>query len=70
MNYLIVSVIDNKEQLGSDSQSIVKDAKNTVKLNNALKYFNPLRKPDEIRVYSFTNIYDEKTYRLIKTIIN
>jgi hypothetical protein len=68
MNYLIVSVINGQEQLGSDSNTIVRDAKNMVKVNNAIKSFNPMRKPDNIRVYSWTNFYDPKTFKLIKTI--
>ncbi len=68
MDYLIVSVIDGKEQLGTDSNTIVRNAKSMVKVNNALKYFNPLRKPHEIRIYSFSHIYQPESYKLVKTI--
>ena len=42
MNYFIVAVDNNgREFLGTQNATIVRDAKSMVKVNNALKYFNP-----------------------------
>jgi len=70
MDFYIVSIIDNKQQLGTENQRIIRNAKNMTKVNNALKYFKPFRKPEKIEVYSFTNFYNESTFKLIKTINN
>ena len=68
MDYLITAYRENKNLLGSDSSRIVRDAKTMVKVNNALKWFKPFQKHDEIRIYSYTNFYDDKTFKLIRTI--
>ncbi len=69
MNYYIVAVDkDNKELLGTQNQTLVYEAKNMVKVNNALKSFNPDKRADKVRVYSYTNLYDDKTHKLVRTI--
>ena len=69
MNYYIVAVDNNgKEFLGSQNATIVREAKSMVKVNNALKSFNPTKETKQVKVYSYTNFYDNSTFRLIKTI--
>ena len=69
MNYFIVAVDNNgREFLGSQNATIVRDAKSMVKVNNALKYFNPTKETKQIKVYSYINFYDEKTFKLVRTI--
>ena len=69
MNYFIVEVDNNgREFLGSQNATIVRDAKSMVKVNNALKYFNPTKETKQIKVYSYINFYDEKTFKLVRTI--
>jgi hypothetical protein len=69
MDYFIVAV-DSKgrEFLGTQNAKIVKDAKSMVKVNNALKCFNPTKETKQIKVYSYTNLYNEKTFKLVRTI--
>lgn len=68
MECIIIAYENNRELLGSNNATIVRGAKNMVKVNNALKSFNPSKNTDEIRIYSYTNIYNDETYNLIKTI--
>lgn len=68
MDYFIIAVKDGKELLGSDNSAFVRNAKNMVKVNNRLRSFNPMIKPDEVRLYSFTQVYRPDFYKLIKTI--
>ena len=69
MNYYIVAVDNNgKEFLGSQNATIVREVKSMVKVNNALKSFNPTKETKQVKVYSYTNFYDNSTFRLIKTI--
>jgi hypothetical protein len=69
MNYFIVAIDSNeREFLGTQNATIVRDAKNMVKVNNALKCFNPTKETKQIKVYSYTNLYDEKTFKLVRTI--
>ena len=68
MNYIIIAHKKNKELLGTQNSTLVHNCKSMVKVNNALKAFNPSKDTDEIKVYSYSNLYDEKTYKLIKTI--
>lgn len=70
MNYYIAAVIDGRQHIGTDGQALVKDAKSFRKVENRLKWFNPYKPYDEIRVYSYSNLYDESTHRLVKTIPN
>lgn len=65
MNYLIQAYENNNGLLGTDNQTLVKDCKSFVKVKNALKYFNPSKYTTEIRVYSYTNLYNESTFKLI-----
>ena len=69
MNYFIVAVDNNgREFLGTQNATIVRDAKSMVKVNNALKYFNPTKETKQIKVYSYINFYDERTFKLVRTI--
>lgn len=68
MDYIITALKDNCELLGSANASIIREAKTMRKVNNALKWFNPDRDFDEIRISSFTNIYNEDSYRVVRTI--
>mgnify|MGYP003617503219 CR=1 FL=1 len=69
MNYFIVAVDNNgREFLGTQNATIVRDAKSMVKVNNALKYFKPTKETKQIKVYSYINLYDEKTFKLVRTI--
>ncbi len=68
MEYIIIAYKNNSELLGSNNTTIVRSAKSMVKVNNALKSFNPSKNTDEIRIYSYTNIYNDETYKLVKTI--
>lgn len=68
MDYYITAVNNNSGLLGSANQTIVRDAKTFRKVQNALNSFNPDRQHDKIEVYTFTSFYDEKTFKLIKTI--
>lgn len=65
MNYIIQAYENNKGLLGTENQTLVTNCKSLVKVKNALKYFNPSKFADEIRVHSYTNLYDEKTFKLI-----
>jgi hypothetical protein len=69
MNYIIIALKDNKELLGTDNATLVHNCKSMVKVNNALKSFNPSKQADKIKVYSYSNLYDEKTYKLYKEIL-
>ena len=52
MNYFIVAVDNNgREFLGTQNATIVRDAKSMVKVNNALKSFNPTKETKQIKVY-------------------
>ena len=68
MDYLIEAHKNGRPILGSEGAAIVRDAKSMVKVNNRLKWFNPIKEHDEIKIFSFTSLYDEKTHKLIKTI--
>ena len=68
MEYIIIALKEKKELLGTQNSTLVHNCKSMVKVNNALKAFNPSKDTDEIKVYSYSNLYDEKTYKLIKTI--
>jgi len=69
MNYIIETYDnENRQLLGSENSAIVRDAKTMVKVNNRLKWFNPCNRAIKIKISSFTNIYDEKTYKEVKTI--
>lgn len=68
MNYFIQAFASNEGLLGTQNQAILRDCKTTVKLNNRLKWFNPESRYTEIKVFSFTNVYNENTYKLIRTI--
>ena len=68
MDYLIEAHKDGRPLLGSDNATIVRDAKSMVKVKNRLKWFNPGKQYDEIKVFSFTHLYDEKTHKLVLTI--
>ena len=69
MNYYIVATDKNgREFLGTQNATIVRGAKSMVKVNNAFKCFNPTKETKQIKVYSYTNLYDEKTFKLVRTI--
>lgn len=68
MNYIIIAHKDGKELLGSDNSTLVHNCKSLVKVKNALSRFNPSKETDEIKIYSYTNLYDDKTYKLYKAI--
>ena len=68
MEYFIQNYKENKELLGTENTTFVHDAKNMVKVNNGLLRHKPSMQTDEIRIYSYTNLYNEKTHKLIKTI--
>ena len=68
MDYIIIAHKENKELLGTQNSTLVHNCKSMVKVNNALKAFNPSKYTDEIKVYSYSNLYNEKSYKLIKTI--
>jgi hypothetical protein len=68
MNYIIQAYQNNRQLLGTSNASLVKDVKSMVKIDNALKRFNPDKEADCIKVFSYTNLYNESTYRLVKTV--
>ena len=68
MEYIIIAHKENKELLGTQNSTLVHNCKSMVKVNNALSRFNPEKETDEIKIYSYTNLYDEKSYKLVKTI--
>lgn len=68
MDYFIEAYKNNRSLLGSANATLVYQAKNLVKVNNCLKWFKPDREYDEIRIFSFTNLYDEKTHKLVRVI--
>ena len=68
MDYIIIAHKENKELLRTQNSTLVHNCKSMVKVNNALKAFNPSKDTDEIKVYSYSNLYDEKSYKLVKTI--
>lgn len=68
MEYIIIAHKENKELLGSQNSTLVHNCKSMVKVNNALKAFKPSKDTDEIKIYSYSNLYDEKTYKLYKVI--
>lgn len=68
MDYLIECHKDGRALLGSDSAAVVRDAKNMIKVRNRIRLLNPIKKYDSIVVYSFTNLYDEKTHKHVLTI--
>jgi len=68
MEYIIIAHKENKELLGTQNSTLVHNCKSMVKVNNALSRFNPAKETDEIKIYSYTNLYDEKSYKLVKTI--
>lgn len=68
MNYIIIAHKENRELLGTQNSTLVYNCKSMVKVTNALKAFNPSKDTDEIKIYSYCNLYDEKSYKLIKTI--
>lgn len=68
MDYFIEAYKEGRPILGSDGAAIVREAKSMIKVNNRLKCFKPMKEHDEIKIFSFTNLYDEKTHKLIKTI--
>ena len=69
MDYIITAIDkDNKELLGTQNNTLVHNAKNNVKVNNALKSFNPSKLAVKVTVSSYTNLYDDKTIKLVRTI--
>ena len=68
MEYYIEAQSKGKPLMGTQNGTIIHDAKSMVKLNNALKSFNPEKRADEIKVFSFTNFYNTDTFKLIQTI--
>ena len=66
MNYIIIAHKENKELLGTQNSTLVNDCKSLVKVKNALKRFNPQKDTDKIKIFSYSNLYDEKTYKLYK----
>jgi len=68
MDYLIEAYCNGSAILGSDSAAIVRNAKSMTKVKNRLKWFNPPARTNEIKVFSFTNLYDEKTHKHVLTI--
>lgn len=69
MNYYIQAYTGKDQGLiGTQNQALVKDAKTQVKVNNRLKWFNPDPDTKQVKVFSYTNLYNESTYKLIRTI--
>lgn len=68
MNYLIQAYKNDKPLLGTSNASLVSNAKSMVKVNNALKRFNPDKDATCIKVFSYINLYNESSYKLIKTV--
>lgn len=68
MDYLIEARKNGIAILGGNGAAIVRDAKSMKKVSNRLDWFNPDKDHDEILIFSFTRLYDEKTHKLIKTI--
>jgi hypothetical protein len=68
MDYLIQAYQGDNELLGSENASLVHNAKTMVKVNNALLSFRPQKTTTQIKVFSYTNLYNDKTYRHIKTV--
>lgn len=69
---IYITTIDKngKQMLGSNNQTLVHDCKSFVKINNRLKWFTQYDKDQAkaIEIYSYTNFYDDKTFKLLKTI--
>ena len=68
MDYIIIAHKENKELLGTQNSTLVHNCKSMVKVNNALKAFKPSKDTDEIKIYSYSNLYDEKSYKLYKSV--
>jgi hypothetical protein len=68
MNYLIQAYQNDKQLLGTSNASLVYDAKTMVKVDNALKRFNPDKVTTVVKVFSYTNLYNESSYKLVKTV--
>ena len=68
MNYLIQAYQNDKQLLGTSNASLVHNAKSIVKVNNTLKRFNPDKVTTCIKVFSYTNLYNESSYKLVKTV--
>lgn len=69
MNYIFETYdADGSQLIGSENSAIVRDAKTMVKVNNRLKWFSPCKRAVKIKISSFSNIYDEKTYREVRII--
>jgi hypothetical protein len=68
MNYLIQAYNGKQELLGTQNATLVHDCKSYVKVKNALNRFKPESRATQIKVFSYSNLYDEKTYKLIQTI--
>lgn len=68
MNYIIQAYKNDKPLLGTSNASLVSNAKTMVKVNNALKRFNPDKVATSVKVFSYVNLYSESSYKLVKTV--
>lgn len=70
MNYYI-QAIDNEGNglIGTQNQAIVRDAKSWRKVQNRLNSFNPDKRTKQVKVYTYTNLYNESTHKLVRTIL-
>lgn len=51
MDYIIIARKENKELLGTQNATLVKNCKSMVKVNNALKAFNPSKDTHDLKEY-------------------
>lgn len=68
MDYLIQAYENSRPICGTDAAALVYDAKTFRKVQNRLNYFSAPKYATEIKIFSYVNLYNEATYKLIKTV--